>query len=961
MQKICSLLLFVCFFHIALAQQFGDNPPSVKWMQINTDSLRVLFPKGNKQQALEVFNTSLYMNRHERASVGNKVEKLNIILQPHTVISNGFVALAPFRSVFQTTPPSDNFSLGTTNWLSELSIHETWHALQNMNFRSGLGKTFHTLFGGTGQSLVTHLLIPDWYWEGDAVFMETHLTGEGRGRLPAFLAPFKSLWLTETNYSYAKIRNGSLKDIVPNDYALGYLMTGYGRNQYGFNFWKPVLQTTLLNRKFIKKNNRDHPKKTFHLFKYGFYPLTAALKYQTGKNIPDFYKAANRYFKNQWQASIKPIAGSSADTLKSGSSSTVTNYRFPTFSKDGTLLALKYGYQQNPVIIQIDKNGKEKKIARLGNMLQYYYSYGGQKLVWAEYRPDIRWGWKSYSVIRLHDINRNKTITLSHKSRYFSPALSADGRQIIAVEVTPENKCNLVLINAANGDRIQILPNPHHYFYTYPVFGNTKNIIFAEAKDSSGNMALVKINMQTGKQSVLSPFAPNALGVPVNTKNNLFFSAAYNNNIQLYAIRKSDHRIFRIATRPLGNYSLAIDTSNHKVIFDEYSINGFQLLSMKMDTGRWENISSKNIKKINNPYISKALTYGNTGAVLNAIPDKDYTAGSYHPFNHLFRVHSWSFLSLYPEISLFLQSRDLMGTLQAAAGGGYNMNEHTPFAGANFLYGGWFPFIKAGVRKTFNRQSMLSNETVSWDEMNWYTGFDIPLDISGSLFQSQLTLSGTLHQSILNYKQTAEIKKQRTSITYYSAGLSFNRLRRQTVQDIYPKFGFAFSINYNHTLGNADATQTTSNLNLFLPGLFSDHSLYFTSAYSIKKNSNKYKFNDDFSYAIGYNSIPYKNIYTLGVNYQLPLLYPDVGFTWLYLLRVRLHTFYNYSHAKLIPDAGEEYDTFRSAGLSMYFDTRIFNSMTVPIGLRYTRLLDTDPENPGRNYVFSVSFPLNLF
>lgn len=961
-RRIIFPLLLAGSFQFAAAQKFGANPPAVRWMQINTDSLRVIFPKGGKQQALQVLNTSLYVNQHERASIGNKLQKLNIILQPNTVISNGFVALAPFRSIFQTTPPSENFSLGINDWLSQLSIHETWHALQNMNFKAGLGNTFHTLFGGTGQAFITHLLIPDWYWEGDAVFMETYLTGEGRGRLPAFMAPFKSFWQSDIDYSYAKLRNGSFKDIVPTAYPLGYMMVGYGRDRYGFNFWRPVLQETLLNQKFIKNNNRRHPDTPFHLLNYSLYPLSAALKYNTGKNVKHFYKAANAYFKDKWQHDLQSAVLSSADTIKTPTSATVVNYKYPTLTKEGKLFVVKYGFAKNPAIVRIDQNGHESTVTPMGNALDYYYSYGGEKIVWAEYRPDIRWGWKSYSVIRLYDCTQNTTRTLTRKSRYFSPALSSDGQRIIAVEVRPESRSRLTILDAEDGHKIKTLPNPNHYLYTYPVFGNSDHAVIVGAKDSLGNMALIQINLRDGGQTVLTPFAPKAIGAPVNTKENIYFPAAYNHNIQLYAFRKADKAVFRIATRPIGNYSMAVDTLHRKIIFDEYTANGFQLLSMDIDTSQWRPITYEKITETNNPFIPRALSYGPAGTILKEVADKNYPARRYYPLKHLFSVHSWSFLSLYPETSLFLQSRDLMGTLQAAAGAGYNLNEETIFADAHFLYGGIFPYIKAGARKTFDRQRFLSNNAlVRWDEMNWYAGFEIPLNLSGSLYQKQLSLSGTFHQSVLNYKASRQIEKQSKSITYYTARLSFQQLRYRTIQDINPKFGLAFSFVYDHTLGTAGASQLTSNLNLFFPGLLPNHSLYFTSAYSEKQNASRYKFNDNFSYAIGYSSIPYKNIYMLGINYQLPLFYPDVGLTWIFLQRIRLHTFYNYSHAQLLPGPEETYGTYRSAGLSVYFDTRIFNALTVPIGLRYSRLLDTDPENPGSAYRFSISFPINLF
>ena len=956
--------MILCGFSLkGLAQEFGGNPPSVRWMQMDTDSLRVLFPRGTEKEALQVLNTASYMNQNERASIGNGYEKLNIILQPGTVISNGFVARGPFRAVFQTTPPADNFSLGTTNWLSELSIHETWHALQNMNFRAGLGRTFNTLFGGAGQGMVTHLLIPDWYWEGDAVFMETRLTDQGRGRLPSLMAPFKSLSLAQKDYTYAKIRNGSLRDLVPNEYELGYMMVAYGRDHYGYNFWRPVLQQTLLNRQFIKPQNQQHPDRPFKLFHYGFYPMNAALNYHTGKKIPAFYRAALAHFSQSWatrEDSLQPIP---ADTLRAAGGKTVFNYRYPTLTPDGRLLVLTSGYAQNPEVVALAPDGSSKRLARLGTSLQPYYSYGGNKIVWAEYRPDIRWGWRSYSVICVKDLSTGRTTQLSNKSKYFTPALSPDGHRIVATATAAGTSNQLVLLDAESGQPLQRLPAPEGQFYTYPVFGPGGNQIVAGLRDSLSNMALVAINLQTGALQRLTPFAPKAMGPARVTRTMIYFPAAYGTEIQLFALRKKDGRIFRITRRSQGNYSLAVDTAGHRIIFDEYSAGGFQLLEKPLDSSRWQAVSVAGLKKVHNPYVPQALQYNNNGSILSKIPRYRYPVRRYYPLKHLFRVHSWAFTSLYPEVSLFLQSRDLMGTLEAAAGGGYNLNEHTPFADAHFRYGGLFPFLSAGLRETFNRSGYVQgNQWAHWNELNWSAGFQVPLNLSGSLYQRQLSLSGDYHHSTLSFKEKKIRPDQdNRSVSYYTARLSFNNLRNPTVQDLNPKFGTSLSLEYNHTLGMEDASQLIARLNVFLPGFFVNHSLYFTSAYSDKENSNHYKFSDNYPYALGYNSVPYAQIYTLGANYQLPLAYPDWGLTWAYLLRIRLHGFFNYSEARLIPGLAVSRDTYRSTGLSMFFDLRLFNTLDVPVGIRYTRLLDKDLADPDKRFKWSVSFPLKVF
>src|SRR3982074_627127 len=48
----------VCFFFVCpvvvCAQQFGGNPPSIKWMQISTDTARIIFPAPMDKQAQQV-------------------------------------------------------------------------------------------------------------------------------------------------------------------------------------------------------------------------------------------------------------------------------------------------------------------------------------------------------------------------------------------------------------------------------------------------------------------------------------------------------------------------------------------------------------------------------------------------------------------------------------------------------------------------------------------------------------------------------------------------------------------------------------------------------------------------------------------------------------------------------------------------------------------------------------------
>jgi hypothetical protein len=47
-----------------------------------------------------------------------------------------------------------------------------------------------------GYALASNAAVPDWFFEGDAVYQETVLSEQGRGRLPQFLNAYPSLWLS---------------------------------------------------------------------------------------------------------------------------------------------------------------------------------------------------------------------------------------------------------------------------------------------------------------------------------------------------------------------------------------------------------------------------------------------------------------------------------------------------------------------------------------------------------------------------------------------------------------------------------------------------------------------------------------------------------------------------------------------------------------------------------------------
>src|SRR5687768_812970 len=89
------LFLFLIFIHFSSQAQLGGNPSSIKWQQLNTLEVRVIFPQQKDSVAKRVAGIITHLNRTTQNTIGRKEKKINLVLQNETTISNGYVGLGP--------------------------------------------------------------------------------------------------------------------------------------------------------------------------------------------------------------------------------------------------------------------------------------------------------------------------------------------------------------------------------------------------------------------------------------------------------------------------------------------------------------------------------------------------------------------------------------------------------------------------------------------------------------------------------------------------------------------------------------------------------------------------------------------------------------------------------------------------------------------------------------------------
>jgi hypothetical protein len=912
MRKRFALLLFYFLlftFHFANAQQFGGNPSSVKWKQINTDTVRIVFPEGLDSAAQRIANVTHSLQRNYTTGIGNKLRKVSIVLQKDVTLSNAFVQLGPYRSEYYLIPPQDAFELGAQGWVDNLAIHEFRHVQQYSNFNVGLSKAFSILFGEYGQSVANASAIPDWFFEGDAVYNETKLSIQGRGRLPLFLSSYKSLEIDKKDYSFMQMRNGSLRNYIPGHYELGYLLTAYGREKYGDDFWQKVTQDAAA-------------------FKPLFYPMQGAVKKYAGINYNQFVKDAFTFYQKQWQLDY-PVA--KPEWITNTEKNNVINYQYPYNTENGSLIVLKNTRDNIPAFYKIDGNNMETKIAVRDIAYDGYFSYNSGKIIYAALEPDARWGNRNYSVIKTLDIDSGEEKKITHHTKYFSPDISHDGKTIAAVEFTPEQKSRLVLLGP-DGKLIDSAKAAEGHVFSYPKFSADDKSIFVMERNEKGEMALLKKSIDGGSIKTIIPFANRIIGFPVVKGDTLFYSCSNNGHDEIFAYIDAQQKYYRLASYATGLYQ-ASTNSKGELVTSVFTSDGYRLAKFSPQWQEMNNASDTLMPQ----YVTKPFI-GADNNLLSKLSSKTFTVSKYPKLFRPFNFHSWVPSFSDPDYSFTVYGENVLNTLQSELYYTYNANEKYHRAGITSVFGGWYlqPFID--INNTFNRNGIVNDTTaVEWNELLAAAGLRLPLILTGGKQYRNLTFSASYNINNINWK--SDTKKLLNDLNYIRATISYTGQIQKAAKQIYPHWGQSLLLQYRASATNVTAHQLLATGNLYLPGFGKTHSIVLNAAYQSRDTAQQYSYTNSFPYSRAYDAINFPRMWKLGANYHLPLLYPDWGFgNIVYFIRIRANVFYDYTNLKSLR-TGLQYQ-LRSYGTEIYFDTKWWNQQPLQFGIRYSRLVD---------------------
>ncbi|MEB0263139.1 MULTISPECIES: hypothetical protein [unclassified Mucilaginibacter] len=921
------------------AQQFGGNPPSIKWKQVKSPVARVIYSQGMDSVAQRVAQTIAQMNRSIQPTIGFKQRRVSIVLQNQTTISNAYVGLAPFRSEFYLTPSQNSFDVGSLPWPEQLAIHEFRHVQQYNNFNVGLSRGLSFVFGEGGQALANALSVPDWFFEGDAVYNETLVSRQGRGRLPYFFNGFRGLWAAGKDYSFMKLRNGSYLDYTPNHYPLGYMMVAYGREKYGNDFWKGVTHDAAA-------------------FKTGFYPLQGAIKRHAGVNYITFRDAAFNHFKQVY----KDDANDSSPKAKR--QHFIANEEFPAYVNDTTIIYLRTTYNHIPKFV-IRTGIEEKVIATQSVNTDNFFSYHDGKVIYAAYRPDLRWGYRNYNELMVLEVRTGKEHRITRKTKYFSPAFSVDGKTIVAVQVASTGRSELHLLDV-DGKLIFALPNTAGLFYTYPKFYGDGKLISA-VRNFKGEMSLALIDIKSGVTKYLLPFSFEPIAFPQVQGGMVYFTKTSELNDKLFALNIGTNQLSEVKAPAIGGaigyYQSAI--SQNKIAWTGFTAAGYRLQQVNLAHVQLSPvINAKAFSALPDMNISALKKDSAANFVASVKPDS-LPVSNYSKLHGLFNFHS-IFPSLAdPNYAIQLVGNNVLNTFDSQLTFTYNRDEGYKRIGYDAAYGAFFPYLLAGADYTFDRRGLYKGNNIYYNETDIHGGLQVPLNFSAGKNITSLSVSSSYYYSRNTFHEAFRSMFRDSYYTYLSNTLRFSNQTQKARQNINPHFAQNLYIGYKKSLSGREANQILTTSSLYFPGLLTNHSLILSGAYQHRALNNGIGFSNDFPFSYGYSAENLDDMSKFAASYHFPIAYPDGGFAnLLYLMRVRGNVFYEQTHAKALnfyTNGAPFRQDFRSVGGAVFFDTKWFNQGAISFGIRYSRLLDNDFfGGSGRNRVELV-LPVSIF
>jgi hypothetical protein len=951
-----NAIIAFCFFVISLYDGYaqfystGQDPYLTVWEQIKTENFQLIYPKEFYKEANRLANILDYCYEYSTQSLDRKPRKISVILHNSSVLSNGYVSWAPKRMEFVTTPQRESYA---EDWLEQLALHEFRHVVQIDKLNQGLTKFLSLIFGQQATGAITGYL-PLWFMEGDAVVTETALSSTGRGRLPSFEMKLKAFF-TEYNrrISYDKLYLRSYRDYIPDYYYSGYYMVAYSRLKYDVKFCSKVLN--------------DVARKPYLISPFYF-----GLKKNYGLSKIKLFEETFDTLKNLWNIQIDNIDYTNYQYISEKKSKFYTSYRYPQYINDSTIVVLKSGLDQIDRFVSITKKGQEKIIHTPGYISSERISVSKNKIVWDEIIWDPRWNQRSYSVIKVYDLESGKEKQLTRRSRYFSPAVSYDGNKIVAVEIDNQNKCFLTVINIHNGDIEKRIPSPSNKLLQLPAWTENGQIIAISVNEEGKGISRYDPANQEWDDLFYSEYID--ISQPVQWNDHILFRGGFNGIDNIYAFNIESQSVSQLTSARYGAFDPYVSLNDKYLVYADYSSNGYKAVSSNIDSALWLPLNEVTDRSLGWP--SQLAKQEGKNIQESDIADLIYKPQHYSRLANLFNFHSWypfyididfgnidfSDLPVSPGITILSQNK--LSTAISSIGYSYENGEHYFYP--KITYSGFYPVIEFSARLGGPSNYLKLDENIdppqkmSYNKSYFIKSY-LPLKFNNNRYTKLIRPQVEYEYNTLYYFDGGY--KSGISSIHYKLGIY--RYLKLSPRDIDYKWGQVINFAYTHTPGSTIfGSIFSANSRLYFPGLFRHHSLRLYGGIQ-KQNPERFIYSiNRVLFPRGYPNYYSEKFWKVTFDYAFPLFYPDLSIgPFAYIKRIKLNLFYDHAYGYNVientePDSKFSTGTYNSAGAEITSDLNIIRFFfPFDCGVRCSYL----PEENSLSFEFLISLDAAFF
>ena len=964
MKRALLLSVILSCLHLAASAQYfvsDPDPTFLKWKQIKRDSLgTVIYPGFIEDKGYIVGNITETIRPYITYGIFDKVDKFPITLHPTNILSNGMVTWTPSRMELITAPDNSAFAVP---WLKQLTIHEFRHVAQLSNLNQGFTKGAYYVLGEQAPGLVA-IIMPSYFYEGDAVAAETEMTMYGRGLQPDFTVELRAILNEDPEkLNIGKFTLGSYVDIVPDHYKLGYQVTQSAREYYGDDYWEKILN-------FVGR-------RSYTILAYYF----GSLKY-TGYGGNHTVHRTLKDLREYW----KPFSAVDNDfTTAPTQLKRYAKYSWPMPYSDNSVISLRESYTEPRMFVSMDLNtGDESILRNVGYVTSRPVMHNGT-LLWTEYKPSLSWASKNSSVIRYSDIKNNgkrlktsrpKTAPKIEGDIYFVTPMGDNGYAMISYD--RRNEPSLVICGSDFSELKRFKIDGHYTSFNGMAWDDKTQTLAAIILDEEG-MYIIRFSTKDGSfQPITQPSYITVNNLRASN-GKLYYNSIQSGKDEIHTYDLTENREYRITSSKYGSINPAA-LNDSTVVFSSFTRQGYRIAYKETDRDSLKLVepSKMPVNLLNYPYKSWGLPKIDTMR-FSSDSNENFIPKKYSKAGHLFRIHSWLPAYFNPNdllnetqttitVGAFAMSQNILNTMVATAGYGYVFNEkgsHPNLITATFDYTGLPVNLSLAVRWGGGDRLNYDRENIPDHDPHAYlsasAGASLPLNFSSG------NRSRVLRPSVSYIYNNALFPDYIGGTNYFTvkngmhrikSGIYFSNVANKAKNDLTYRSGYMIQLGYYSMPGIKELGHTATAVGrLYLPGFLRNNTFTVQAGYQKTWDATMY-FPDKIMFPQGHNIVTTKELIALSASYKAPLLYPDWGFLAynLYFKRIWVDVFGEYAHFSKIADKKiSPHNNAYTYGATLYADMNLLQfTSDVTIGISVFK--PSDRKGPMVQFKFGVAF-----